>query len=211
MPHFSWYWQDIGGIITSVVDASALVVGKTTITNSSLTLPIRKIDSNTKAQIGDAEFELRIGSLKLYFDSANTVLTVEQVKSIIGMEVTDDEADEKMAEKGICSSFKIGAIMLRGLALNTAYTLHEMHSPDGYIITANDSTFTLTKDNTGTHVTATGSNTSVDKDGITLLIANEPGAALPNTGGPGIRLFTILGSIMILGAGILLWRRRRVI
>ena len=42
-------------------------------------------------------------------------------------------------------------------------------------------------------------------------IGNEPGAALPNTGGPGTRLFTLLGSILILGAGILLWRRRRTI
>ena len=35
--------------------------------------------------------------------------------------------------------------------------------------------------------------------------------ALPSTGGPGTRLYTILGSILILGAGVLLWRRRRLI
>ena len=40
-------------------------------------------------------------------------------------------------------------------------------------------------------------------------ITNNPGVELPATGGPGTRLFTILGSILILGAGILLWRRRR--
>jgi LPXTG-motif cell wall-anchored protein len=44
-----------------------------------------------------------------------------------------------------------------------------------------------------------------------VTIGNEPGAALPSTGGPGTRLFTILGSILILGAGVLLWRRRRLI
>ena len=42
-------------------------------------------------------------------------------------------------------------------------------------------------------------------------VGNTPGAALPNSGGPGTRLFTILGSILILGAGVLLWRRRRLI
>ena len=42
-------------------------------------------------------------------------------------------------------------------------------------------------------------------------VGNTPGTALPNTGGPGTRLFTILGSILILGAGVLLWRRRRLI
>ena len=45
----------------------------------------------------------------------------------------------------------------------------------------------------------------------TFRVGNTPGAALPNTGGPGTRLFTILGSILILGAGVLLWRRRRLI
>ena len=40
-------------------------------------------------------------------------------------------------------------------------------------------------------------------------IGNTPGAALPSTGGPGTKLFTILGSILIVGAGLLMLRRRR--
>ena len=35
-------------------------------------------------------------------------------------------------------------------------------------------------------------------------VGNTLGAALPHTGGPGTRLFTILGSILIAGAGLLL-------
>ncbi len=42
-------------------------------------------------------------------------------------------------------------------------------------------------------------------------IKNEPGAALPHTGGPGTGIFTILGSLLIAGAGLLLWRKRRTI
>ena len=42
-------------------------------------------------------------------------------------------------------------------------------------------------------------------------ITNEKGAALPNTGGPGTRIFTILGSMLICLAGALLVRRRRLI
>ena len=42
-------------------------------------------------------------------------------------------------------------------------------------------------------------------------IRNNEGIELPNTGGPGTHLFTILGSILVLGAGALLWRRRRLI
>ena len=45
----------------------------------------------------------------------------------------------------------------------------------------------------------------------TFTVGNTPGTALPSTGGPGTRIFTILGSILILGAGALLWRRRKLI
>ena len=48
-------------------------------------------------------------------------------------------------------------------------------------------------------------------DGGTIINKQEGGYVLPSTGGPGTRLFTVLGSILILGAGVLLWRRRRTI
>jgi len=52
---------------------------------------------------------------------------------------------------------------------------------------------------------------AVSENGLSISVKNEPGAALPNTGGPGTRLFTILGLILIAGAGLLLLRRRRTI
>ena len=48
-------------------------------------------------------------------------------------------------------------------------------------------------------------------NGQQIINTPEGGYELPSTGGPGTRLFTILGSILILGAGVLLWRRRRLI
>ncbi len=44
-----------------------------------------------------------------------------------------------------------------------------------------------------------------------IIYNDQIGYELPSTGGHGTRLFTILGSILILGAGVLLWRRRRLI
>ena len=39
-------------------------------------------------------------------------------------------------------------------------------------------------------------------------ITNNPGIELPSTGGTGIRIFSILGTILILGTGVLLRRRK---
>ena len=44
----------------------------------------------------------------------------------------------------------------------------------------------------------------------TFRVSNTPGAVLPNAGGPGTKLFTILGVILIAGAGVLLLKRCRM-
>ena len=63
----------------------------------------------------------------------------------------------------------------------------------------------------GVNQTTASLNATGQKVEATNTYENERGYELPSTGGPGTRLFTILGSIMILGAGVLLWRRRRLI
>ena len=40
-----------------------------------------------------------------------------------------------------------------------------------------------------------------------ITIRNDAGAVLPSTGGPGTTIFMILGTILVLTAGILLRRR----
>ncbi len=120
---------------------------------------------------------------------------------------------------------------LTGLTDGT-YQIKEIKPPDGYVITE-DTPVTFTVEN-GTVVeesndlkngaTYTPAQDAVEDDpdtrdidesheaiNDTFTIPNPPGAVLPNTGGPGTRIFTILGSILILGAGALLWRRRRFI
>ena len=49
------------------------------------------------------------------------------------------------------------------------------------------------------------------RNGEQIINRPEEAVSLPSTGGFGTRIFSILGSILILGAGVLLWRRRRTI
>lgn len=44
----------------------------------------------------------------------------------------------------------------------------------------------------------------------TAEVANSTGAELPETGGMGTTIFYILGSIMALGAGVLLFAKKRM-
>ncbi|MBO6309606.1 MAG: LPXTG cell wall anchor domain-containing protein, partial [Oribacterium sp.] len=90
------------------------------------------------------------------------------------------------------------SVVFKGLT-DGKYTIIEKTVPDGYN-KAEDYNFTIEKN-----------NYSADNLEQSATVTNQAGSALPNTGGPGTRLFTILGSILILGAGVLLWRRRRLI
>ena len=56
--------------------------------------------------------------------------------------------------------------------------------------------------------TSNGGVSGGREEGYTLVVTNNAGYELPSTGGPGTRLFTIFGGTLILGAGVLLWRRR---
>ena len=96
-----------------------------------------------------------------------------------------------------------GGVRITGLS-DGSYKLVEKEAPAGYIITEETTTFTITNGIVSQWNSENTAETAFE-------ISNPPGAALPNTGGPGTRIFTILGSILILGAGVLLWRRRRLI
>lgn len=90
------------------------------------------------------------------------------------------------------------------------------------MVTNNLVYFTFSFDNKGnlqlTLTDALGSgansNSNASVSGNVLTVKNTPGASLPMTGGPGTRLFTIAGSLLIMAAGAVLARmmliRRRM-
>ncbi|MDO5138498.1 MAG: SpaA isopeptide-forming pilin-related protein [Oscillospiraceae bacterium] len=138
------------------------------------------------------------------------------IESVSGLTTVSKTVNEET--KTYSSAFESNgeAQTINGLPDGT-YRLYEVYVPAGYISTAKYIQFEIenrvmknvktdTSDTSAFDFTAAGNNSLA-----LLKIKNTPGAALPNTGGPGTRLFTILGSVLILGAGVLLWRRRRLI
>ncbi len=97
---------------------------------------------------------------------------------------------------------------------NGSYKLTETNAPPGYVILENDIFFNVSNgavtltDESGK--TKEYSNVSLLEKNTTIEVKNTPGTSLPNSGGPGTRLFYIFGSILTAGCAILLIARRRV-
>ena len=106
------------------------------------------------------------------------------------------------------------------------YEVKETKPPAGYI-TTDDAAFYIQVDGDGIHLlekiiqggrqtfrrtdqTKVGNVTySTEGTTVVFIVENEPGAELPSTGGPGTGAFTMMGSMLLIGAGALLLRRRR--
>lgn len=109
---------------------------------------------------------------------------------------------------------------LGGLGIGR-YRLTETKAPDGYIILTSHVYFEVYKDTDGslkarltdesgtavtspTDVAAIAGPGSGDTPTYTITVENTPGAALPNTGGPGTLLYTVSGIMLMLGAALVL-------
>lgn len=142
-----------------------------------------------------------------------TVITTDWVAVEPDGEIPDFGTDEN------------GAITIKKL-VDGVYTLTEVKAPDGYQLPENSFTFTVSGGRiaatSGNKVIATkepvktaeteGSEAIEDEDSIiVLIILNNRGYMLPNTGGSGTDLFTIGGVVLMtaaVGIGYRLRRRR---
>jgi LPXTG-motif cell wall-anchored protein len=111
-----------------------------------------------------------------------------------------------------------GKIKLEGLKPGT-YSIKETKAPEGYNLDTNTYTIKVNwtydaTSKTGSFAKDETSSNGVAWDGTnakaTITIDNKGGTQLPSTGGMGTRIFKILGTILVLGAGILLVTRRRM-
>ena len=145
-------------------------------------------------------FQLKKGSevVKLKLNEAGTAY-----RPATDAEITAASNDEKWE---ITSLATTGSFNIVGLEEGT-YTLTESTVPTGYNKAA-DITATITVTKTEEDVNkgkVTLTTSSVDNT-----IINEKGSTLPETGGIGTTIFYVLGSVMALGALVLLVTKRRV-
>ena len=118
-----------------------------------------------------------------------------------------------------------GVIVVKGVA-SGSYTITEFKAPDGYNKLTGPVTVVAKKTGaTSTHTTVyldeNGdiTNTETEKDvkvdianiaATAVVVVNKAGTELPSTGGMGTTVFYVLGSILVLGAVVLLVTKKRM-
>ena len=125
-------------------------------------------------------------------------------------------SNESVTELDSDSQFTVptAGITLTGL-VDGQYQLQEISPPSGYAITnSTPVTFTVSGGAiTSTQGTITGVRYTAasETSDAAFIVPNEPGAALPNTGGPGTTVLYSLGIMLTVfaGAGLVMRKRRR--
>ena len=175
-------------------------------------ITIQKVDESGEGLEG-AIFELysvdESGKIESY---ASDILSVKGLEPTLTKEI---DGREVLFHSAIETTGEIQKIS--GLPDGT-YRLREKHVPAGYISTYKFIEFTISDRAVlaNSIVTDTGDTDKLDFDEASgntlalLTITNEPGAALPHTGGIGTTIFYVLGSILTIGCAIFLVSRRRI-
>ena len=93
------------------------------------------------------------------------------------------------------------------------YKIEEAKYPGGYIKTIDGIKFRIEMNETTSRLEVqleNAANTVSSPDGRSVLIGNTPGAALPNTGGPGTTITYLIGLLLTgIGAVLVMLRKRR--
>ena len=104
-----------------------------------------------------------------------------------------------------------GKATFQGIAAGTYY-LHEIQSPNGYNSLKKDPKVEITAQYNADGILIDSSAISSDNGQYIQVqsISNKAGAVLPSTGDIGTTIFYVLGSILVLGAAVLLIVKKRM-
>ena len=161
---------------------------------------VKKINSN-KELLSGAKF-------KLYASDKETEINLVLENGVYRVATPEEVA------AGKSTIIEAGEVTIIGLDSGTYY-LEETVAPDGYNKLADKIEVTIRASYVDEESTVTVSGTNDEYDLVNytnnlVTITNITGAELPSTGGMGTVLFLTIGSLMVLGFGVLLVTKLRM-
>jgi len=170
-------------------------------------LKVTKVDSVTKAPLSGASFYL-YRNITLADGTTDKMYAHTDANGVITAWSTETPASK-------LTSGEDGTFTVKGLD-GIAYHLEEVEAPEGYNKMENDVLLTMAATITGQELTAltctadgTRSVGTVEDGLVNVSINNTPGATLPATGGMGTTVFYIAGTVLLLGAAVILLLKKR--
>lgn len=201
--------KEIKVTYTAVVNENAVAK----IDKNSATLEYSNDPSNSSTTETTTPADVKIYSSKIVIDkyeSGSEATKLEGAEFVLYKKDGDNKSYYKWNEEAkkvewvsdesnatVVTTNSNGAASFEGLSDGTYY-LEETKAPEGYNL--------LT---TSVSVSVAGGATE-ESLSVTAKVANSTGALLPSTGGIGTTIFYIIGSLMVVGAAVLLIAKKRM-
>ena len=164
---------------------------------------------STGGTITNRQTEIQIGILKVDQTDGTTPLTGAKFKLRRYPDTSYQGYNKEWEEQEVSSDPDTKGTLTFLNVTTGYYELIEIQSPEGYIKTGMDPRFTVTADERGNlQVIFTSTDLVTYENGV-FKVKNKPGPALPSTGGPGTKLFYLLGCFLSIGAAMILLLRKR--
>ena len=221
------YNSDGSAAVVYTVEETRIMYEGTEVDKSKFTITGNGELTNGRASY-DNTFKTEFSIIKLDSEGMETPLegasfTVQRInEKVTALSVQGDPINGTTTGKDQIETGTDGKVQFTGLT-DGYYIVSETKTPDGYIQTGDGNFYIriqtgivqmVEREGTGWKVRENEEKLvftpAADSEPAIAKVGNDKGAALPYTGGPGTGFFTILGSILILGAGALLWRRRKM-
>ena len=124
----------------------------------------------------------------------------------------DGDSSKKYSVVTSVTSNTDGKFAFGGLSAGT-YILHETKAPAGYNVLEKDIKIVITaeydENNKVINVTHTVDDGTTE-NGTAIIVKNNMGSTLPSTGGMGTTIIYIVGAVLVVGAGVLLFTKKRM-
>lgn len=176
-------------------------------------MKVRKVDAEKNKSLAGAVFTIQ--------NAEGTLLSFTNVQGEgyylegYGKAGSDSEEAELITNLTVDNSGKLNIYNL----LPGTYTITEIEAPDGYTLLKEPVSFTLKMNGTDSFIelsTPDGNNGLVsveaeDEKAVVLKVQNEKLYELPKTGGTGTFVYTISGTLLMLAAALILYKKKEFI